>query len=101
MSHVLTVKIKPSLLSRLEKRCAQEGKTKGAVVREAVERLLEEKQEYDANLSRIRRVTKAYLEGKSVKSKVDWSDLRKKAMASAPEMTPEEEVRYHRTRGLL
>jgi predicted DNA-binding protein len=101
MSHVLTVKIPHPLLDRLEMVCSSEGKTKGALVREAVEKMLEEKSEQEEGLARIRRVTDAHLKGKRVKAKVDWERLRRKAMESAPDMTPEEEVRYHRTRGLL
>ncbi len=101
MSHVLTLKVPHPLLERLERAARSEGKSKGAVVREAVEKLLEEKSQQEGGLARTREITEAHLNGKRVRVKVDWDRLRQKAMESAPDMTPEDEVRYHRTRGLL
>ena len=95
MSHVLTLKVSPSLLNRLEKRCSQEGRSKGAVVREAIEKLLEE----EDNLALIRKITEAHLKGKKIKVKVDWESLYKEAHVPM-DITPEEEVRRGRLRGL-
>jgi len=101
MPHVLTLKVTPSLLHRLEKRCAQEGRSKGAVVRDAIEHHLEKGAAETASPS-VEEITVAMIRGKSVRLKADWTELRQKARAGAPkDMTPEEEVRFHRTRGFL
>ena len=99
MSHVLTVKIPHPLLDRLEKVCSTEGKTKGALVREAIESFLKNKKEIEGHLARFRKATEAMFRGKKVKTKVDWEKIYREADVPM-EMTPEEEVRRGRLRGL-
>ena len=101
MPHVLTLKVTPSLLHRLEKKCAQEGRSKGAVVREAIEHHLNRDMPPSAGPS-VEEITAAMIRGKTIPYKKDWTELRRKARAGAPkDMTPEQEVRFHRTRGFL
>jgi hypothetical protein len=101
MSRVLTLKVTPSLMHRLEKKCAQEGRSKGAVVREAIENHLESAAT-ESNGPSVEKITEAMMRGKTFRLKADWAELRRKAREGAPnDMTPEEEVRFHRSRGLL
>lgn len=102
MPHVLTVKISHPLLERLEKASRIRGKSKGAFVREAIEKeLFQKAAPFDEGLERIRAATESMRQGKRIKVKVDWERLRRKAaLGTPPGMTPEEEVRLHRRRGL-
>ncbi len=99
MSHVLTVKIPHPLLDRLEKACSNEGKSKGALVREALESFLKNKKEVEGHLARFRKATEAMIKGKKFKVKVDWERLYRDAHVPM-DITPEEEVRRGRLRGL-
>jgi predicted DNA-binding protein len=100
MPHVLTVKISHPLLDRLEKVCSHEGKSKGAMIREAVEKLLEEKSEKEGSLMRIRKITEAHIKGKKVKIRADWEEIYRQARVPM-DLTPEEEVRRGRLRGMI
>ncbi len=99
MSHVLTVKIPHPLLDRLEKVCSSEGRTKGALVREAIESFLKGRKEIEGHLAKFRRATEAMFKGKKVKAKVDWEKIYREAHVPM-DITPEEEVRRGRLRGL-
>lgn len=100
MSHVLTVKIPHPVLHRLEEVCSSEGKTKGALVREAIESFLKGKKEVEGHMAKFRRATTALLKGKKPKGKVDWEELRRVASSVETGMTPEEEVLRSRRRWL-
>jgi len=100
MSHVLTVKIPHPLLDRLEKVCSSEGKSKGALVREAIESFLKGKNEFEGHLVRFRNATEAMFRGKKSKVKVDWEKIYREARVPM-EISPEEEVRRGRLRGLV
>lgn len=99
MSHVLTVKIPHPVLNRLEEVCASEGKTKGALVREALEAFLKGKKEVEGHLAKFRSATEAMFRGKKVKARVDWEKIYREARVPM-DITPEEEVRRGRMRGL-
>ena len=99
MSHVLTVKIPHPLLNRLEEVCSQEGKSKGALVREAIESFLKGRKEIEGHLAKFRRATEAMFKGKKVKGRVDWEKIYREARVPM-DITPEEEVRRGRLRGL-
>ena len=101
MSHVLTLKVPHPLLERLKKVAYGEGKSRGAVVREAIEKLLKEKSEDKNGQDLFQRATEAYLKGKTIKVKVDWEELRRKASEGAPSISPEEEVLQGRRRRLF
>lgn len=101
MSHVLTLKIPHPLLNRLERVAGREGRSKGSVVREAIERLLERKGDKDPGDLDIRAITEAHFKNRRLKIKVDWEELRRKASEGAPSISPEEEVRQSRWRRLL
>jgi hypothetical protein len=96
MSHVLTSKIPHSLLYRLEEASTQQGKSKGALVREALEMLL---RTGSSPREQIRNVTELLLKKKKPRIKVDWNELRKKAAVSTG-LSPEEEVLKFRRRRL-
>jgi predicted DNA-binding protein len=86
--------------SRLEKRCAQEGRSKGAVVREAIEDLLERSVTKESNLPSIEEITEALRKGKKIKVKADWDEIYRQARVPM-DITPEEEVRRGRLRGMI
>lgn len=100
MSHVLTVKIPHSLLNQLEEESQREGKSKGAVVREAVQHFLRRRPRKEDPNEIFRKATEAMLKGKKFRPphKIDWEAIRKKAAATAPDMAPEEEVMAFRRR---
>lgn len=104
MSHVLTVKIPHSLLHQLEGASRRQSKSKGALVREAIEKWLKAGSAGNDQKDRqewIRKATEAMLRGKKVpyRRTVDWETIQKKAAAGAPhDMTPEEEVMAFRRR---
>lgn len=97
MSHILSFKLPYDLLDRLEKFSRVSGTSKGALVRKGLELLLQKSETSRASWEAL---TEAMRSNRRTKVKVDWEELRRKAQASAPSMTPEEEVRYHRRRGL-
>lgn len=97
MSHLLSVKIPHSLLHSLEEVSQQQGVSKGAVVRDALEDFL---QRWNYANNSIQKITQNLLKKKKNRGKkVDWDELRKLASLN-PYISPEEEVRMHRRRGL-
>lgn len=96
MSHVLTVKIPHSLLQRLDELSRKEGRSKGALVRWAIERFL---QGASAESSQVERITEAFMKGKNPKMRTDWKMLYAQTRKPSS-MTPEEEVRRSRRRDL-
>lgn len=99
MSYVFTIKLPSHLRYRLETAAQSRGISKGAVVREVLEKSLKDE---TSSRERIERITRMMMQGKRIKTKkIDWEEIRKKASAGAtPGLTPEEEVRLHRRRWL-
>lgn len=97
MSHVLTIKLPHPLLDQLEDACTRAGKSKGAVLREALMKWLETSPQTAFNIEGI---TDRLRSGKPPRLRADWELLRRKASASRPALTPEEEVSRHRRRSL-
>ena len=93
MSHVFTLKLPHPLLHRLEEVSRQEGKSKGAYLREALQIVLAQK---SSPLDRVRQITENLLKKKKTKATVDWDELKKKIGAAS--LSPEEEVLRSRRR---
>jgi hypothetical protein len=89
-----------SLMNRLEKRCATEGRSKGALVRDAVEKLLQTPLEWKSKWPSIEEITEALMKGKRLKVKLDWDEIYRQARVPM-DITPEEEVRRGRMRGMI
>lgn len=96
MSRVFATKIPEPLLARLEEASQKEHKSKGALIRTALENFLNEREE--ERLAPIARITEAHFRNKKIKGKIDWTDIYRKAHLSAPDCSPEEEVRRSRRR---
>jgi predicted DNA-binding protein len=100
MSHVLTVKIPHPLLDRLEEVAHQKGRSKGALVREAIESHLGKTAAAHPGTDEIAHATEAILKGKRSRLKVDWKEIHRMARGVPLSLSPEEEVRRARRRGL-
>ena len=100
MSQVFTVKMPESLFERLQDASVAQGKSKGAVVREAVEQWLARS---PAQAERIEAITRALRQQKRPRLRpeegVDWEALRHQAAKGAAGR-PEDEVQRTRRRGL-
>lgn len=99
MNSMLTFKLPQSLLHQLEAEAQNQGISKGALVREAVQSYFKETTRNQ--MEKIKRATMNLLKGKKSKSKVDWKAIEKEARSYTGPLTPEEEVRHSRRRGFM
>jgi len=100
MSHLVSVKIPSPLHSRLDSVCRVSGKSKGAVVREALHLLLGQTNDEQARLEKIRQVTRAIVSGKKCRTTLNLKILRNKLSYSPTRLSPEDEVLEFRRRRL-
>lgn len=98
MSRVFATKIPEYLLVRLEETSQREHKSKGALIRKALENFFEGEQV--EQVDQISRITEAHFHNKKLKISVNWGNIYKKAALSHPHLTPEEEVTRVRRRGV-
>lgn len=96
MNHILSIKLPQSLLQELDRAAAQEGTSKGALVRQALESFLKTK---SGVLERIKAITRSHMLHKKSRTKVNWDDIYAATRVPQP-ISPEEEVRISRRRGL-
>ncbi|MBI4238564.1 MAG: ribbon-helix-helix protein, CopG family [Deltaproteobacteria bacterium] len=97
MSNALTIKLSPSLLQRLSAAATHAGLSKGALLRQALEKLLAT--QHTTCLS-VEQLTEALRRGKQPRIAIDWAEIYRKCRASPDAPLPEEEVRAARRRGL-
>lgn len=96
MSHILSIKLPHPLLQELDAASAREGVSKGALVRQALELFLKKKTGF---VAKIEAITHAHRHHKKPRSKLNWDDIY--AITRAPQpISPEEEIRLSRRRGL-
>lgn len=97
MSYVFTIKLPTPLRYRLETAAQSRGISKGAVVREVLDKSLKDE---TSSRERIEKITRMMIQGKRIKTKkIDWDEILKKTRVPMP-YTPEEEVRRSRERRL-
>lgn len=91
------MKMTPPLLKELGVAARQTGKSRGALVREALQLLLAQRVSAAAQIAGI---TEALAGNKKPRLKVDWEEIRARCSAGPEDLTPEEEVRLARRRYL-
>lgn len=96
MSHILSIKLPHPLLEELDEASRQAGVSKGALVRQALEAFLKAKSGF---VAKIEAITRSHLHPRKTRSKVDWDDIYAATRVPQP-ISPEEEVRISRRRGL-
>jgi len=97
MTRLLSFKLPSGLFSSLETTSKQEGVSKGALVRKALEKFLNKP---TSESEQIKKITKGLLMRKKISApKIDWDYLREKVSAKQ-QLTPEEEVLASRRRNL-
>lgn len=96
MSHILTIKLPHPLLQELAAAASQSGVSKGALVRQALELFLKAKSGF---IAKIEAITRAHKRNKKSHSKVNWDEIYAATRVPQP-VSPEEEVRQSRRRGL-
>ncbi len=97
MTSVFTIKMAPPLLKELAIAARHTGKSRGALVREALQLLLAQRVSAAAQIAVI---TEALAKKKKPRLKVDWEEIRACCSAGSEKLTPEEEVRLARRRHL-
>ncbi|MBI2335637.1 MAG: hypothetical protein HYU97_02605 [Deltaproteobacteria bacterium] len=97
MNHLLSFKLPTGLFSSLEATAKQEGVSKGALVRKALEKFLNKP---TSKSEQIKKITKGLLMRKKISPpKIDWNYLREK-VSTKQRLSPEEEVLASRRRNL-
>lgn len=96
MTHALTIKLPQTLLQELDAAASQSGVSKGALIREALESFLKAKSGF---IAKIKAITRSHQRHKKSRSKVNWDDIYAATRIPQP-VSPEEEVRISRRRGL-
>lgn len=94
MNSMLTFKLPQSLLHQLEAEAQNQGISKGALVREAVQSYF--KKTTRNQMEKIKRATLRLIQGKKSKNKLKIEEIRAELAKHPTTMTPEEEVRYYR-----
>lgn len=96
MSHILTIKLPQPLLQELDAAASQGGVSKGAIIREALEAFLKAKSGF---VAKIKTITRSQMRNKKSRLKVNWDEIYAATRIPQP-VSPEEEVRISRRRGL-
>lgn len=96
MSHILSIKLPHPLLQELDNAATREGVSKGALVRQALEAFLKAQSGF---VEKVEAITRAHMRHKKSRSKVNWDDIYAATRVPQP-ISPEEEVRTSRRRGL-
>lgn len=96
MLNVLTFKLSPILLKRLEKASQNAGFSKGKLIRQALQNYLESPA---SDIDQIKNLTKSLLQNKKTSLKANWKEIRNKCSKGVG-ISPEEEVWRARRRNL-
>ncbi len=97
MSNVFTIKMTQPMIQELAIVARQMGKSRGALVREALQLLLAQRVSEAAQIGSI---TEALPSKKKPRVKVDWEEIRACCSTGPEDLTPEEGVRLARRRYL-
>lgn len=96
MLNILTFKLSPTLLKRLEKASQNAGLSKGKLIREALQNYLEGP---TSDIDQLKNLTKSLLQNKKTSLKANWKEIRNKCSKRVA-ISPEEEVHKARRRNL-